>query len=337
MNEIEEILPLREKYRLLVTANLYGAFFVIKKRYGIRINHMASVSWRHGWRIDCNNNEITSVIEPSEWHYDVHLVTNEEEAEIVNSQSIGRAIAVGLPYAYVLREEGKIKRRRDSLLVMPPHGINEQYSFEGTYFENIKKLSEKFSYVCVCINDVDYRKGDMNRVCEKLGLDYVRGAISNDKNALYRMRNLFEYFEYVTTPVLGSHIAYAAATGAKVSVFMQEDKCYRLNDYSKHPWFWHALWYKSLATKLKILEHENYIEKWPWLYVEPYNAIENIDWGLEQIGYSNIKSSEDLKCTIGLTNKTVMSGTKALLRKLKQKLILLIINRNLKLLGFLSE
>jgi hypothetical protein len=336
-NDVEQILPPILKYRPYLTANLYGAFNVIENKYDVKLNKIASISWRHGWRIERGfYSDIASIIEVSEWHYDTHLVTSEEEVEIVNSSSkdLGRAVAVGLPYAYVLRNENRIKRRKGSLLIMPPHGINEEYSFKSPYLEKIKKQSEKFSYICVCINDVDFRKGEMNQLCEEYGLDYVRGAISNDKNSLYRMRNLFEYFEYVTTPVLGSHIVYAAATGAKVSVYLEQDDCYMIEDYNLHPWYWHSKWYTNQSIKLKLIKHEIYKKKWPWLYVIPESAETNIDWGLAEIGYNQTVNFEQLLSYTELTWSNVLLGVKSFIRKITQKLILLFLNRKLRILGY---
>jgi hypothetical protein len=336
-NDIEHILPPVVKYKPYLTANLYGAFNVIENKYGVRLNKIAAVSWRHGWRIEsCLYSDVSSIVEVGERHYETHLVTSEEEAQLVNSNPkyIGDAIAVGLPYAYVLRSENRIKRRKGSLLIMPPHGINEEYSFNNSYFENIQKLSKEFSYVCVCINDVDFKKGEMNKLCEKFGLDYVRGAVSNDKNALYRMRNLFEYFEYVTTPVLGSHIVYAAATGAKVSVYLAQNDCYVIEDYRRHPWYWNAMWYSNQLKKLDLLNHELFKNKWPWLYVEPIQAIENTRWALDEIGHGQIGNYEQLLSYTRLTGRSIISGFRALVRKIAQKFILFVINKKLRILGF---
>ena len=97
-------------------------------------------------------------------------------------------------------------------------------------------------------------------------------------------------FEFVTSNVIGSHIAYAAAFGAKVSISGPYQKWSR-SEYLKEPI------YQENPVLLDYLEMEENIarENYPFLFVEPRSAKQHIDWGLEMIGMANKVSSTQLK------------------------------------------
>ena len=90
-------------------------------------------------------------------------------------------------------------------------------------------------------------------------------------------------FEYVTSNVIGSHIFYAAAFGAKVSISGPFHKWNREAHFNE----------KFYADNKQLLdwhekEEELSRENFPFLFVEPHRAKQHIEWGREMIGYNNL-------------------------------------------------
>jgi hypothetical protein len=127
------------------------------------------------------------------------------------------------------------------------------------------------------------------------GFPIVVGADASDRNSLTRIRYLMEKFEFVTTNAYGSCIAYAAAFGAKVSIYGSFSQP-NVDDFSeiKH-WHDNSFWERNV-----YLQSENKTrEELPELFIHPAGARERVDWGLKQIGYENIRSPKKLKQLFG--------------------------------------
>jgi len=106
--------------------------------------------------------------------------------------------------------------------VVPTHTLaGDQFpdrsAFER-YADQIKAVAGHFSRVVICIHPNCRRNGLWVREFSTRGFEIVFGAQTNDANALLRMRMLFGQFESMTTNGWGSHVAYALAFGARVSI-----------------------------------------------------------------------------------------------------------------------
>ena len=58
----------------------------------------------------------------------------------------------------------------------------------------------------------------MERRAKESGLNVVLGARPDDANALIRMRNIYDYFDFATSNILCSAILYAGFSGCKISI-----------------------------------------------------------------------------------------------------------------------
>lgn len=148
------------------------------------------------------------------------LVARQEEADYLQTNGYPHVRAIGLPIVYT--SSTGLPRIPRSLLVMPTHTlIGDKFPDRSAfirYANEVRELAKDFDHVTVCIHP-NCRRNDLwfPEFTER-GFDIVLGAQTDDRNALLRMRSLFEQFETVTTNGWGSHVAYALAFGAKVSI-----------------------------------------------------------------------------------------------------------------------
>lgn len=177
-------------------------------------------------------------------NYDgIYLVARKDEEKFLRNNG-KTAYAIGAPFVYtdLFTYNCQHQRIPNSMLIMPPHGMSyttETWN-EKTYVEEIYSVIKDFEYSAVCISPNDIKKGSWVGAFRAMGLPIIEGANMNDANALLRMRSLFNQFEFVTTNSIGSHVAYAAYAGAKVSFFgeYQYFDANSLRDdelYKKHP------------------------------------------------------------------------------------------------------
>lgn len=205
--------------------------------------------------------------------------------------------AIGLPFAYVTPPP--YERVPNTLLVMPAHGLPESGSrIDSDYADFVAGQRKHFSDVVVCLHRTDHECKKMRALYEDRGLLVVRGADPEDANAYDRIASLFSYFDVVTGNDFGSHVAYAALTGAKVSVAGPQppfDRSY----YLKLPYYRNCPAVLDLAEELvvsRILER-NY----PFLYADPKSAQPCKGWAADQIGVGNRRSPEELRRLFGWT------------------------------------
>ncbi len=148
------------------------------------------------------------------------LTAREEEAALLRAHGYPQARAIGLPILYA-PPSGRPRVPR-SLLVMPCHTLIGHTFSDRTLFRayarEVAQAAKRFDRVLVCVHPNCQENGLWINEFKAEGLEVIDGARTNDLNSLARMRALFEQFETVTTNGWGSHVAYALAFGAKVSI-----------------------------------------------------------------------------------------------------------------------
>ncbi|MCS7029372.1 MAG: FkbM family methyltransferase, partial [Bacteroidia bacterium] len=132
------------------------------------------------------------------------------------------------------------------------------------------------------------------------------------------LQYLMSRFEYVTTNAFGSHIAYAAYFGAKVSIygsyaeFKEED--FRHDPfYSKNP--------KLLAVALNLTSESKVRKELSHLFVLPHKAKILTEWGKYEVGEANKKSVSQLYKILKITFKDRMVATLGRLGSTSKKII----------------
>ncbi len=151
-----------------------------------------------------------------------------------------------------------------------------------------------------------------------IGVEVIKGADCFDSNCLSRIKTLFSTFEYVTTNGWGSHVAYALACGAKVSIFgtipeitvdmmIKTDTCWQRNPEAA----------KVLLDQSTKKQEREFLKDF---YREPIDGLANQDLGKYLIGEDNKLNSREmrivLKHAFGEDYKTRLRNFKKRLRSI---------------------
>lgn len=166
---------------------------------------------------------------------------------------------------------------------MPPHSTKttrENYN-EQQYFDSLRDELKKYSHVLFCVHPHDIESNSWVRNIKKLGYQYVSGATVEDLNALHRIRYLFDTFECVTSPNLGSHLPYAAYCGCRVSIYGARPKS-NINNYINDQWSkqnWEAVIYS-----FEWCESDKPHKTYPFLFCEPSKSLFQTEWAKKILG-----------------------------------------------------
>ena len=309
-NEI--VLPeIQRAEQLPSTVSFYGAERVLN-RYCRRTSEVVpgNFSWQHGWccqqrqEIDPVLLVKEPVIEPSK----TYLVARQDEADYLAANGL-RSQAIGLPFVYA--EPLRAKRIPNSLLIMPAHSLQyteHQWKFEA-YANQIAKIAGDFDRVVACVHPACTSKGYWRPQFEAVGIECVEGADAFDLNGLVRIKTLLSQFEFVTTNMLGSHVVYAAATGARVSIFGEYAE-YQLDDFASSEFY---NLHPHVLEPILHLHSEAYVKRtYPQFVCQPREGIANRNWAAIEIGVNNQRSPAELSKLFGWDRASIVK------RRLKQ-------------------
>jgi hypothetical protein len=285
-------------------SNLYGSSWIAAIFCGFKKPpFIGEELWQHGWvfgNIKIPEQVFGSFIEKKTTKC---LVATQKIENYLKVAGYNNAKAIGLPYVYL--PEISVERKEKTLLVMPIHSIPG--SFLDTknlkkYMEYISEISVFFNKTTVCLNAHDYKHENIRNIVSQMGLDTICG-VDGGRNSLKEQYVRFKSYSHMTTNGAGSHIAYAAATGMKISIsgpFSQydEDSLSGIEFYKQFP---------SAIRSAVERSSKDYLEsKWPWLFVSPENGIENIAWGESEIGSDCKQTPEKLQKLMGWNTRSVL-------------------------------
>lgn len=294
-------LPPVQGYRTAASAangwsDQYGSLAIAAAHAGVTLeaDHKLNAIWQHGcdgpWvdfspALLCNN-------APDAKKLPV-FVARREQAELLLAAGYSQARAIGLPIVYT--QATGVARQPRSLLVMPTHTLageqpSDRAAFE-TYADEIKAVARDFARVTICIHPSCRQNGLWVKEFSSRGFEIVHGAQNTDRNALPRMRTLFEQYETVTTNGWGSHVAYALAFGAKVSIHGTQPRRTEA-DYLRD-----ATWAADPAALKQWLSDDTARREREFLapfLVPPAAAVANIECGRALIGWDNRLASTEM-------------------------------------------
>ena len=294
------------RLQLPSTMSFYGADSVLQNYCSRTLEISSDYSWQHGWC--CQERQdidpILLIQEPVVEPAKQYLVARQDEAQYLRQHGLS-ASAVGLPFVYAPSLE--VKQKPHSLLVMHAHSLQyteHQWRFDA-YVEQIAKISDQFEQVTACIHPSCIEKGYWYPQFEQAGIDCITGSQAYDANGLVRMKTLLNQFEFMTTNCLGSHVAYAAACGVKVSIFGEYAE-YREEDFAKSEFY--NLHPHTLQPILQLHSESFARRRWPKFFVEPSKASQDTKWGAMQIGAANQISSAEMRKLLGWDPLTQFSA-----------------------------
>ena len=282
----------------------FGFSYVLSKFFGLKQTPRAFAAYAHGWTW------VKEWIVEDMGHYFTPrnipiIVATEFHKKALIKFGFSNVTAGGLPFAYI--PKSNTNRKLKSLLVMPPHSM-ELWGGNIETFDSIikfiKSIDKDFTEISFCLHvDDSNDKIITNKLLEN-GINFIVGANPMDANSLYRIRIIFDYFDYVTTTIMGSHVLYSAFCGCKVSILREyiykyEIKVVENNHYLKKIPNHMEIWKENYGSTAKL------IDDYPWLFVShPKEAIEMTDWANKEIGIDNLLAKEKLMELLGWTFKS---------------------------------
>lgn len=301
----------------------YGALHVAADFCGLKQHGLQlAAHWQHGWHPFHEQRTASFVIGDYMWDPADKVrplfVARKDEEGFLREQGYFNSEAIGLPICY-LKESG-VDRVPRSLLVMPTHSLPSaahDWDFEA-YASAIDEIRDKFEAVVICLHPVCYSRGYWVSAFKRRGYQIISGMNWNDRNALTRLQMLMSGFEYVTTNGFGSHWAYAAYCGAKLSIYgpYSEPKCEhccQLEHYRRFP--------ADVEPACSMASEKANRAKFPFFFCEPQEASQHQAWGGEQLGAENRVSPTDLRRLLGWTALRVAKGkAKSFIKKVKGRL-----------------
>jgi hypothetical protein len=294
---VEQVtLPRYRQIALGYEPTYYGASANIARRLGLKNTiPQGCYAWSHGCRL-LDGDDVRYYMRFPNLSGNV-LVARRKEATFLSENGIRRVYAVGLPICYA--KPSNVSRRRGSLLVMPPHATSHSRPsiVFCEYFEYIKSISHHFKRVVCCLSRQCLQVKSIRQLCEDAGIPVVCGSAIDDGNSLVRTRQLLETFDYVTTNTFGSHLAYAMAFSAKVSIAGPlHTPC--PEDAANEPFY---IENPDLNEPAYRRNRQQITEKtFAELKVDPWTAREHVEWGRHLIGADNVRSPREIGKLLGL-------------------------------------
>jgi hypothetical protein len=297
----------------------YGSFIMASRYCGFRrAVRQCPGTWQHGWMPKHFNIDVEMVVGThgrarDELQRGCFFVARQDQVEFLRSVGARSVVEVGLPIVYTA--QANVDREENSLLVVPVHsGSNTTHSWDfESYADAVSSIRPHFSRVTVCVHASCLEKRYWIDAFERRGIPWVVGADYANANTLPRIRQLFSRFQFVTTNGFGSHLAYAAAFGAKVSIWGPVATC-QMSDMRND-----TLTINSPESTRRAIEFssEAFLRRqYPDFFTDPWDAPLRVEWGREEIGWENRKSPDELKRIFGWDLKTrVIRGVGGRLRK----------------------
>lgn len=249
--------------------------------------------WQHGWLPSSYNIDPDLIIgedgNASAQRSEAFFVARGDQEIALKHFGFVAVKAIGLPFNYALANVGdQLVREPSSILVMPGGHTTDEDASGGwpkdlDYIDYVHEIKNAFGRALVLLHASDLRLG-RGRGWESAGFEVREGAGFFDATSLSRLALLFQQFEFVTTNGFGSHIAYAAASGCRVSVAGPPPQPF--SDPSAYTFYRKRPDLLASATKLENGAWTELEER--GLLCDPLAAKTHLDWGREEIGFSHV-------------------------------------------------
>lgn len=299
MNAIYLDLPEVQQIEIRNEVDRFGFSHFLARQFGLSRPPRSFACFLHGWiwRRDLRLDDLGYYYTPLSTPI---IVANSWQAQFMSKSGFTTVIEGGLPFAYI--PKSKIEKKKASLLIMPPHSIR-YYGISSHFYRNlidyIKSIEADFSEVCFCLHSDDANDAEINSVLRENGIPFIAGASASDANSLYRMRCIFDYFDYVTTIVMGSHILYASFCGCKVSILDKYYFSYPEIAADQENTMNNIIDFKKRTLDL-YNNKQKLIDQFPWLFVQhPVEAVPMLKWAEDEIGAENLLDRDRLLELLG--------------------------------------
>lgn len=296
-SETDFKLPPHDPITLRAEIDYYGASSVLSRYCGVDLTDkpLEGIAWGHGWVPDYYINTDPKIVTgQSLFDKGQMLLASKKSIEsYLKDSGYPNALAIGLPVVYL--KEKKIERLKNSLLVMPAHSLD--YTTHGSwkfadYVSEIESISKHFEHIHVCVHPSCVKQGYWVNEFKAKGFNVIEGMHIYDRNALPRLQRLMSSFEYITTNSFGSHIAYGAYFGAKVSIYGTYAE-FKEEDFETDPFY--TLHQDVLEPSLELISRERIEKELSFLFTPPIEAPARVDWGRHEVGAEERKSPKEIR------------------------------------------
>jgi hypothetical protein len=279
-------------------SDAYGASYIAKLYTGVSTNKPIDGIWSHGCVPDFFGDHpirFANAVKPAD-KTAKYFVARKSQEKFMHDGGYESVKAVGLPIIYVKKQE--YFKIPGSLLVMPVHSTmhsEHEWNFKK-YVEQIVPLQKFFSPILISLHGSCIKRGYWINEFEKKGFKVVQGLHGSGANDHFRLQKLMSLFEFVTTNGFGSHIAYAAYYGAKVSIY-GDYPIYRRDDFKFDET--HTACPQLLDNTYKLLAEENVRRHLGEFFCSPIDAVQRVEWAKKELGYENKVGPEEMRDLFG--------------------------------------
>ncbi|AMD91770.1 TylF/MycF/NovP-related O-methyltransferase [Desulfomicrobium orale] len=287
-------LPQIKEQQLDGEPSYYGASWQIARQLGMSAPLPSGASWVHGWV----HNPLVNLLLVSArlTRQSANLTGTEEQAVYLRERGYA-AHAVGVPILYA--PPSGVTRMPGSMLVMPMHSTSHVAHGHDhpDFLPALAELHKEFDITAACVSGMCVQQGLWTGLFESLDIPWVTGAWIFDRNALARMRVIFESFEYIATNFFGSHIAYAAWCGCKIRFFgdmyvAEKQTLLKEPFYAEHP--------ELIDIVLEHNQLEVLRKRFPFLFNN--QDATHKEWGAQVLGLEHKKNPEEMARLLGWIN-----------------------------------
>ena len=272
----------------------YGFSYFLSNKLNLNYNYSFS-SWVHGWIF----NEIIykEQFNTAQYSPNYKIVANMTQKKFLEDSGFKKVVTASYPYVYVDKVSG-INRYKNSLLIMTPKNSVDTFDIinEEEYIDSIKEYKKDFEEIFFCIDQISFNNNLWVKKLQENKIKFIVGAHSNDMNSLIRTKVIFQHFEYVHSPVIGSAVVYAAIDGCKVSL-SENYLEYKIDNYKNHPLY---------ESNRKYIEYEIYTkskkyikDKFGFLFKEPLDSEKNIEWSKRELAIENKVNLQEISQLLG--------------------------------------
>ncbi len=316
-------LPEIESYKLSLDNDKYGwpdqygssyiaADYCNTKHNKIKLNH----HWLHGCNGPWENAHPFMYVKSFPENHFI-LVARKDQENYLKNHGAKNVRAIGLPIAYL--PETKCERIQNSILFMPTHlRPEEKYAtieMIQEYISYILKVKKSFDFAAICLHSHFFEFEEFMSEFRKSGIQLIKGANNQDRNALLRQKMIMEQFSVMSTNGWGSHVAYALAFGCKVSIEGPKIEKNKEETYKAPTKKGRKHLIEIMFSDEFIKQRETFLDKF---YVSPENAVSDIELGQWLIGSDNKISPSEMKELFKAQHKDRFQNV---LRYLKTKIV----------------
>lgn len=286
-----------------------GVDAVIGRLIGLDKAPLGFAHWYHGWPASKHYFDKRFPRRPETYAYwmkknpgSTHwpvLVGGEAEFHFMRDLGVESVHLTGLPFIYEPVRD--VERKDGSLLICPTHewfkDDTKRQRMESGYIAEILKLKDRFSQMAVCVHSACFQTGRWVRSFRDAGIPVISGGNASDLNCFNRMRTIFSSFEFMTTHVVSSHVAFAGFCGSKISFYGPQPPT-ALEDFGV---------YFSDVNEARLFfdvtsefnQRDNLQAKFPFLFKEPHEAVPCQDWASFELGLQYKKDPLEIARLLG--------------------------------------